>query len=79
MSKKDKKLERMKNNPRDWKIDDLKTIAHEFEFEVRNSRTGSHVIFYHPNYPDNLTVPAKKPIKPIYVKQLIAFIERLKS
>ncbi len=78
MSQKDKKLERMKNNPRDWRIEDLVPIANEFGLEFRKSKTGSHVTFFHSDFPDILTIPAKKPIKPIYVKEFTALIERIK-
>ena len=78
MSRKDKKLERMNNNPRDWRIDDLKSIANEFGLKFKNSKTGSHVTFYHLGHPENLTIPAKRPIKPFYVEEFTALIERIK-
>lgn len=78
MSQKDKKLERMKNNPKGWRIEDLKPIAEEFGLEFRNSKTGSHVTFYYPDHPEILTIPSKRPIKPVYVKEFTALIERIK-
>jgi len=68
----------MKNNPRDWKIDDLISIANKFGLKFRNPKTGSHVVFFHPDHPDNLSIPAKRPIKPVYVEQFTALIERIK-
>jgi len=36
MSKHEKVLTRMRNNPRDWKIQDLLTIAAYYGIELRN-------------------------------------------
>lgn len=73
MSKIDKTLEKMRNNPRDWRIDSLKTIAHAHGIEWRQPGT-SHVTFRHSNGA-KLTVPAHRPIKPIYVKKFLLLID----
>lgn len=69
MSKIDKTLEKMRQNPRDWHIDDLKILADRFGIEYRQPGS-SHVTF---RFPDKtiLTVPAHKPVKPIYIKKFI--------
>lgn len=73
MSKIDKILEKMRQNPRDWRIEDLKVIAERFKIDYRQPGT-SHVTF---RFPDGqkLSVPAHKPIKPIYVKQFINLLD----
>jgi hypothetical protein len=73
MSTTDKTLERMRNNPRDWRIESLKTIARAYDLEWRQPGT-SHVTFRHPNGA-KLTVPAHRPIKPIYVKKFVRLID----
>jgi hypothetical protein len=63
MTKLEKTLEKMRNNPRNWQIADLEVIAGHFGIAVRKG-SGSHVSFTHPLWIDILTVPAHRPIKP---------------
>lgn len=65
MSKKNKLLEQIRNNPRDWKIENLISIAKSFEMDIRNDG-GSHHVFSYPGILNNLCIPAHRPIKPIY-------------
>jgi predicted RNA binding protein YcfA (HicA-like mRNA interferase family) len=66
-------IEQMKANPRDWRIESLKSVA-EARGLVHRQPGGSHVIFRHPNGA-MLSVPARRPIKPIYVKKFIRLVE----
>ncbi len=75
MSKFDKQIEKMRSNPRDWCIEDLKTIAKRLGIDYRQPGT-SHVTFRIKNA-EKLTVPAHKPIKPVYVKKFIDLIDEL--
>ncbi len=64
----EKLLERMRRNPRgDWTMDNLLAIARRMNIEVRNS-DGSHV-----------TVPYKRPIKPVYIKKILALVDAVKE
>jgi hypothetical protein len=72
MSTPDKLLEKMRNNPHDWRIDELKTVARAFEIEWRQRGT-SHVIFVRSDG-RTLSVPAGRPIKPVYIKKFIDFV-----
>jgi hypothetical protein len=67
MSKREKLIKKMQENPRDWRIQDLKTLADAHEMTYRQ-HGGSHVTFFHANGA-RLTVPAHIPIKPIYIKK----------
>jgi predicted RNA binding protein YcfA (HicA-like mRNA interferase family) len=78
MTKADKTLEKMRNNPRDWNLSDLEVVAGRFGINMRRGKS-SHVSFSHPTCVDILTVPDHRPIKPIYVKKLISLIESLKE
>jgi hypothetical protein len=73
MNKSEKMLAKMRINPQDWKIDDLKKIADKFAIEYRQPGT-SHVTFRTTNG-DKLTVPAHKPIRAIYIKLFIKLID----
>jgi len=78
MTKAEKTLEKMRNNPRDWQIIDLEVIANRFGVIMRMGK-GSHVSFTHPTWVDILTVPAHRPIKPIYVKKFMSLIDALQE
>ena len=73
MGKIEKLLNKMRNNPRDWRIDDIKSLANRFDIEYRQPGT-SHVTF-RTSSGEKLTVPAHKPIKPIYIKMFIELID----
>ena len=75
VSKFEKQLEKMRTNPRDWCIEDLKTLAKKFGIDHRQPGT-SHVTFRVENG-EKLTVPAHKPIKPIYIKKFLILIDEL--
>lgn len=76
----DKLLARMKNNPRgDWRISDVETLAKRYGFSINRPRGGSsHVTLRHDSG-EKLTVPARRPIKPVYIRQLVQMIERLEE
>jgi hypothetical protein len=71
----DKTLVRMRANPRDWRIEDLKTVARRYDVTWRQPGT-SHVTFRAPGG-GKVTVPARKPIKSVYIRQFVALIESL--
>lgn len=78
MSARDKTLDKMRNNPRDWRINDLLAIAGHYGVEVRHDG-GSHTIFSHPSVEGILSIPAHRPIKPIYVRQFLSLIDAIKG
>ena len=74
-----KKLERMRNNPKgDRHIEDLYVVARQWGLEVRNQRS-SHHVFSHPDVDFEVTVPAKRPIKPVYIRQIVRLIDKVKD
>ena len=73
MTKADKTLARMRVNPRDWRIDHLKTIARSRSIEWRQQGT-SHVVFIRGDG-CTLPVPAHRPLKPVYVRLFLEFLE----
>ena len=75
MVKSEKTIEKMRNNPRDWTIDNLKTLAKKKGNDWCQPGT-SHVTFSYAGLVP-LTVPAHKPIKPIYVKRFLEMIDRI--
>ena len=73
MSKKDKLIEAIKNNPKNIKFEDLKKILEDLGYTA-NNRGGSHYVFTKKDS-TSLTIPYKRPVKVIYVKQVISIIE----
>lgn len=73
-----KLLEKMHQNPFDWRIEQLETIAKHYGVNVRKSG-GSHVVFDHARWTELLCVPARRPIKPIYIKKFLALIATLRG
>jgi len=72
-----KKLAAMRNNPRDWRIEDIKAVAERHGLTWDQPGT-SHVTFRTPAG-GKVTVPAHRPIKPIYVRQFVALIDSLEG
>ena len=73
MARWEKTLAQMKANPRDWRIENLKSVADAHGIVYRQPG-GSHVIFRHANGA-MLSVPARRPIKPVYVKKFVRLVE----
>jgi hypothetical protein len=78
MAQQDKLLARMRRNPRgDWRIEQLRTIADRYGIPFRQPGT-SHVIFAPPGR-GVLSVPARRPIKPVYIRQFVAMIDSIQA
>jgi predicted RNA binding protein YcfA (HicA-like mRNA interferase family) len=75
MNKTEKLITKMQGNPRDWSIEDIKIVAARYGFKYRQPGT-SHVTF-RADTGQKITIPARKPIKPVYVKKFLALIEGL--
>jgi predicted RNA binding protein YcfA (HicA-like mRNA interferase family) len=77
MGKPDKLLAKMRANPRDWRmesLESLETVAKRHGIEVRKT-SGSHFVFLHPDSELAVTIPFKRPIKPIYITQFLALLD----
>lgn len=66
MNKLEKLILKMRNDPRDWLIEDVKAIAERYGIRYRQPGT-SHVTF-RTKSGEKTTIPAHRPIKPIYIK-----------
>jgi hypothetical protein len=78
MSKIDKLLNLMRHNPRDWRIEDVKAVAQHFGIDCRNMG-GSHHVFGVAGIAEKVCVPAHRPIKPAYIRQFVALIDKVKE
>jgi hypothetical protein len=70
-------LSKMRNNPRDWRIEDLKVLADHFGIAYRQHGT-SHVTFWHSSA-GLLPVPAARAIKVAYIRRFLALIDALED
>lgn len=75
MSKTEKQLDKMRNNPNGWRIEDIKTVADRVGIDYKQPGT-SHVTF-RAQSGRKLTIPAHKPIKPVYVELFLELIDEL--
>ena len=74
MGKAEKLLQQMRANPKaDWTPDNIRTICKACKLTLRQRGT-SHAVLTN-SKGEHLTVPMHKPIKPLYIKRLIKFIE----
>jgi hypothetical protein len=78
MARGDKTLASMRANPRDWRIASVETVAAASGVNVCESG-GSHLVFEHPDMHEALSVPARRPIKPIYVQRFVRFIDAVRE
>jgi len=68
-----KLLAAMRRNPLDWKIADLQVVARQHHLDWRHDKS-SHCIFIRGDG-QTLSVPAHRPIKPIYIRKFVDMID----
>jgi hypothetical protein len=74
-------LERMRANPSsDWTVDDINRVCRDFGARCSPpSGGGSHFKISHPTQRDILTIPVRRPIKPVYIRKFVRFIDGLRD
>ena len=74
-------LDRMRSKPiSDWSISDVEKVCREFNVRcVAPSGGGSHFKLSHPSQREILTVPFRRPIKPVYIRKLVRFIDAVRN
>lgn len=71
-----KTIERMRANPKaDWQIADVEKACREAGVECRKPSGGSHFKIGNPHEGARLTIPARRPIKPVYIVMLVNFLD----
>jgi predicted RNA binding protein YcfA (HicA-like mRNA interferase family) len=74
-----KLLERMRSNLHDWRIEDVTAVCNGFGIVCTAPRKGSHYKVKHKSMAEILTIPAHRPIKPVYVRELVRFIDAVRG
>jgi hypothetical protein len=71
-----KTIERMRSNPRaDWQISDVEKACREADVDCMKPWGGSHFKIGKPHGGRRLTIPARRPIKPVYIVMLVQFLD----
>ena len=69
-------LEGMRRNPAgDWRIEDVERLCRECGLSFRFGKGTSHTHIRHPTAREILTIPARRPIKPVYIRKLVHYID----
>ena len=80
MAQSEKRLEQMRRNPvGDWTIADVEVVCRARDIACVAPARGSHYDLSHPNIPDILTIPARRPLKAVYIRKLIAFVDAVEA
>ncbi len=74
-------LDRMRANPSsDWRVADVETVCRTYGIRCASpSGGGSHFKVSHPSQREILTVPFRCPIKPVYIRKLVRFIDAMRG
>lgn len=74
-------LSRMQRNPAgDWTIRDVETLCRQFSIMCEPPRGGgSDYKVAHKMMAEKLTIPYKRPIRPVYIRKLVAFVEAVRA
>jgi hypothetical protein len=74
----DKILAQMSANPKgDWRIEDIEIVCKRHGFVCLAPRRGDHYKIAHPNYREIVTVPARRPIRPVYIRRFVALMRKV--
>jgi hypothetical protein len=71
----------MRRNPAgDWAIGDIQAVCREFGINCVPPRGGgSHYKISYFSRQEILTVPFRRPIKPVYIRKLVRFVEAVRD
>ena len=72
-------LEAMCRSPQDRRIDDVERLCRQYGIACTPPRTGSHYKVKHLVVPAILTIPAHRPIKAVYIRELVKFVDRVRE
>jgi hypothetical protein len=73
-------LERMRANPQaDWTIADIERLCRSQGLTITAPRRGSHYKVRDPQGGTTLTIPARRPIKAVYIRALVALADRFRE
>ena len=78
MSKRQKRLERLRRNPKNVSLDNLRRVLEDYGFEHKHTVGSHHTFSYTVGGETKLfTVPFARPIKPVYVKRALKIVDQI--
>lgn len=74
-------IDRMRRNPlADWRIEDIILVCREHGLKCEPPRGGgSHYKVAHDRVREIVTIPYKRPIKPVYIRKLVKLVDTLEG
>jgi len=70
----------MRINPKgDWTIDDVEQVCRRFGLTCSAPKRGDHYKVSHPTIQEILTIPAHRPIRPVYIRRLVVMIDMVEG
>ena len=76
MTKAAKLIEAMRRNPAgDWAIADIQRLCAQLGWQFLAPAHGSHWKVVVPGRVANVTIPARRPVKPVYIRKLLALVD----
>jgi len=75
----EKLFEQMRRNPRDWRIEDVRALCAHFQLQFARPPGGSHYGVSESSQAQHLTVPFARPIKPVYIRRLVRFVDAVQA
>lgn len=76
MARSDKRLAAMRANPRaDWTIEDVRSLCKTYGLLFEAPRRGSHFTIRLPGSAHFAVVPSRRPIKPVYIREVVKLID----
>jgi len=79
LSKIEKMILKMRNNPKNVDFDSITTVCEHFGCKVCNETGGSHYSITHPLIERTLVVPRHKPVKKPYVLDVLEMIDDIRK
>lgn len=78
MTKREKRLRKIRQNPKNVSFEDLRKVLEDFGFELKRS-SGSHHSFsiIIEGEPHLLVIPYRRPVKTVYVREALKLIDHL--
>ncbi len=78
MSKRKKRLEKIRQNPNNVSLDDLRQLLEDYDFSYKQTVGSHHTFTYYLGGKRKVfVVPFKRPVKREYVKQAVRLIDQI--
>lgn len=78
MARRERRIERLRRSQTDVSPEQLRTALESVGFILVNVR-GSHYRYVHPDLTHDVTIPYRRPVKRVYVQNVIKAIDEVMS